>query len=171
VLNVVRGHRGAIRVASSPGSGTEFTVWLKRCDGQPARRVTSHEAHPAQASRGLALVVDDEPALRSTTRAGLESIGFDVVVAQDGEDALRRFDEHAEEVVLVLLDLTMPKLSGVEALRRLRERSSDLPVLCVSGYSPELVASEIYADPAARFLAKPYAFAELTAAIDALLGR
>ena len=170
VLNVVRGHRGAIRVASTPGSGSEFSVWLKRCDDQPARRVTSPEPRPARASRGLVLVVDDEPMLRSVAGESLQSIGFDVIVAQDGEDALQRFDEHAEELVLVLLDLTMPKLSGVEALRRLRERSAQLPVLCVSGYSSELVALEINSDPAARFLAKPYSFAELTAAIDALLG-
>jgi two-component system cell cycle sensor histidine kinase/response regulator CckA len=72
--------------------------------------------------------------------------------------------------VLVLLDLTMPKLSGVEALHRIRERDPRLPVLCVSGYSAELVASQIGADPAARFLAKPYSFEELSLAIYALLG-
>jgi CheY-like chemotaxis protein len=172
VLNVVRGHRGAIRVTSTPGSGSEFSVWLKRCDDPPARRVASPEPLRARASRsrGLVLVVDDEPLLRRVAQQGLQSIGFDVVVAQDGEDALQRFDENAEHLVLVLLDLTMPKLSGVEAFRRLRERSARLPVLCVSGYSAELVPLEINSDPAARFLAKPYSFQELTAAIDALLG-
>jgi nitrogen-specific signal transduction histidine kinase/CheY-like chemotaxis protein len=170
VLNVVRGHRGAIRVASTEGAGSEFSVWLKRSDAGPVRRAMSIKARPARQSRGLALVVDDEPMLRGAAREGLQSIGFDVVVAQDGEEALQRFDEYADKLVLVLLDLTMPKLGGAEVLRRMRERRQRLPVLCVSGYSTELAALEIDHDPAARFLAKPYSFKELTAAIDSLLG-
>jgi CheY-like chemotaxis protein len=170
VLNVVRGHRGAIRVASTEGGGSEFMVWLKRCEDRPVRRPTSAKPRAGRASRGLALVVDDEPMLRGAAREGLQSIGFDVVVAQDGEEALQRFAEYADELVLVLLDLTMPKLGGAEALRRMRERRPRLPVLCVSGYSSELAALEIDNDPAARFLAKPYSFRELTAAIDGLLG-
>jgi len=170
VLNVVRGHRGAIRVDSTPGAGTVFSVWLKRSDDQPARRAPAPEQPCASASRGLALVVDDEPLLRNAAREVLLSLGFQVVVAEDGERALQRFAEHGDQLVLILLDLTMPRLSGVEALRRIRERSPHLPVLCASGYSAELVGSEINADPAARFLAKPYSIAELSDAIDALLG-
>ena len=169
VLNVVRGHRGAIRVESAPGSGTAFSVWLKRCDEQPSQRVPAPERSSAPASRGLARVVDDEPMLRDAAREVLQMQGFRVVVAEDGERALQRFAEHADELTLVLLDLTMPKLSGVEALRRMRERSPSLPVICASGYSAELVASEIKVDPATRFLAKPYSLTELMAAIDALL--
>jgi two-component system cell cycle sensor histidine kinase/response regulator CckA len=170
VLNVVRGHRGAIRFTSTPGSGSEFSVWLKRSDDPPARSVTPSGPRSARTSRGLALVVDDEPMLRSAAAETLQVIGFDVIVAQDGEQALQRFAEHSDELALVLLDLTMPKLSGIEALRRLRERSAHLPVLCVSGYSAEFVALEISADPATRFLAKPYSIAEVTEAIDTLLG-
>jgi two-component system cell cycle sensor histidine kinase/response regulator CckA len=169
VLNVVRGHRGAIRVDSRLGAGTELTVWLKQGELQSSGRVASSTAGLARAARGLVLVADDEPTLRRVARVCLRRLGFDVVLAEDGEDALRQYEQHAGELVLVLLDLTMPKLSGVEALQRIREQDLRLPVLCVSGYSAELVASKIGTDPAASFLAKPYSFEELASAIDGLL--
>jgi two-component system, cell cycle sensor histidine kinase and response regulator CckA len=169
VLNVVRGHRGAIRVWSEPGAGTAFTVWLRRCDAAPALRSTPPQTSPAHESRGLVLVAEDEPMLRTLARERLLSLGFDAVVAEDGEHALQLFDEHADQLVLVVLDLTMPKLSGVEARRRIRERTARLPILCTSGYSAELVASELASDPATRFLAKPYSLTELTSVIDGLL--
>jgi PAS domain S-box-containing protein len=169
VLNVVRGHRGAIRVRSEPGAGTEFTVWLKRCDALPIARSRPPHTSQAREARGLVLVAEDEPMLRRLSRECLRSLGFDAIVAEDGERALQLFDQYAEQLVLVVLDLTMPKLSGIEARRRIRERTARLPILCTSGYSSELVASELASDPATGFLAKPYSLAELTAAIDALL--
>jgi CheY-like chemotaxis protein len=171
VLNVVRGHRGAIRVRSEPGAGTEFTVWLKRCDAQPMPHSRPPQTSKARESRGLVLVAEDEPMLRKLARELLGNLGFDAVVAEDGERALQLFDKYAEQLALVVMDLTMPKLSGVEARRRIRERTARLPILCTSGYNSELVASELASDPATGFLAKPYSMRELTAAIDGLLDR
>ncbi|HEX2678369.1 MAG TPA: ATP-binding protein [Polyangiales bacterium] len=169
VLNVVRGHHGAIFVQSEPGAGTEVVVWLERCAQATISQATAPAARPERSGRGTVLVVDDEPMLRTLASSALKALGFESITAADGEEALRLVAEHAPRLSLVLLDLTMPKLSGVETLRRMRESGQRVPVLCTSGYSAELVAADLARIPKTGFVAKPYSLAELSAAIDALI--
>jgi CheY-like chemotaxis protein len=118
--------------------------------------------------RGLVLVVDDEEWVRKTTRRMLERLGFDVIEAIDGEDALMRAASHHGEVRAVLLDITMPRLDGPQTLRELRHRSPQLPVVMMSGFA-EADLNNRGLELANGFLQKPFKVGTLRTTIRELL--
>src|SRR5256885_2204328 len=111
------------------------------------RPVTS----PAEESK-IILVVEDEEDLRNLARVILERHGFHILTAADGQEGIELFESHARRIELVLLDLTMPRLSGNEVLRRIRALTADVPVLLMSGF----VAEDVDPFPRTGFLAKPF---------------
>lgn len=113
--------------------------------------VENQSAHGAS-FEGVVLVVDDEPAVRTTLAMVLESFGLRVIAAQDGIEALERYQAHRGEISLVIMDVTMPRLGGVEATIRLREMDPSAKVILSSGFTNSMVAN---AEPDA-FLPKPY---------------
>ena len=160
VLGIVRGHKGAISVQSAVGTGTTFRVLL------PASTSTAgatEAATGAVLSRGIGLVllVDDEDAVRGLARRVLERGGYQVVEAATGEDALRALAEQGTSVRAVVLDLTMPGLSGEATLQRIRQAHPRLPVIVSSGYVPD----EEGTLAGVPFLAKPYRPSELVDAV------
>lgn len=167
VLGIVRGHRGAIEVTSEVGAGARFEVLIPS---------TTERAAPAkEAPRGSAwkgegtiVVADDQPAIRKTLGLLLASLGFTCVEASNGQRAIDLYREHRADVVLVLLDMTMPVLSGVEALRVLRSLDSSLPVILSTGYSEEDVTERAAGEPVV-FLQKPYQLEELEDALRTAL--
>ncbi len=169
VLGIVRGHGGAIRVESAPGKGTTFEVLLP-CSDQPA------SAPPLESrfdelwrGRGSVLIVDDEPAVREIAQRVLESAGFRVVTAQDGLSGVATFRQMAPEVSVVLLDLTMPRLGGVDTLRELRAIRADVPVVLTSGYEQLDVVNRFQGLERATFLQKPFQPRQLLAAARAVI--
>jgi two-component system, cell cycle sensor histidine kinase and response regulator CckA len=167
VLSIVRGHGGAIAVRSEPGRGSELTVYLPLSD-KPA---ISHVPAPApassvQARQRVVLVADDERMLRNVASEILASLGYEVLLAADGEEAIKVFDASAEQLTLLLLDLTMPKRSGIDVLRHLRTRGSTVPAICTSGFGAEDLRPQLASDPRTRFLAKPYSLSELSSLVE-----
>jgi signal transduction histidine kinase/CheY-like chemotaxis protein len=171
-LGIVRGHRGDIRVETEPGRGTRFVM---RFPVAPARRPhdTPSRSLTPVTQRGRVLVVDDDGVVRSVTTALLTRRGFDVTAVSSGREALTWLMVPPDDLRCVLLDLTMPGLTGVETLHQLREQeraegSAPRTVFLMSGYSEQEVAGSIGELGVAGFLQKPFTMADLDALLTAL---
>jgi CheY-like chemotaxis protein len=115
------------------------------------------------------LVVDDDAAVRSTTRRMLETFGFTVIEACDGQDGVERFDARASELAIVILDMTMPRLNGEEAFREIRRRRDDVPVILMSGYDEVESTRGFTSKGLAGFLQKPFSPTDLARKLRAAL--
>jgi two-component system cell cycle sensor histidine kinase/response regulator CckA len=170
VLGIVRAHRGALRVASQMGQGSTFRLLFPSAGRPEEARVTPAASSAARQGRGTILVVDDEPGVRHVARLILEKSGYTVLTAYDGEEAIRIFGANAGEVTAILLDMTMPVMSGEDALAGLRKIRPAVPVVLCSGYSETEVASRFANQALAGFLKKPYEPAELVDAVRRAIG-
>jgi PAS domain S-box-containing protein len=159
VQGIVRGHGGGIVLRTSLGAGTLLKVLLP-CSAEPATSVDRREPRTASEwhGHGLVMLVDDDARVRTVTALLLRDIGFEVLAMATGRDAVREFERRAEEVKVVVLDVTMPDLSGDQVLRELRRRRADVPVLLCSGYSEDEMRDRFSERDLACFLQKPYAF-------------
>jgi PAS domain S-box-containing protein len=160
VLGIVRNHGGAIGIDSKPGSGTAIRVWLPVPESPAAEAPSPARAAPPRTFAGQVLLVDDEPLVRDVLRRQLESLGFTVATAANGQEALERFGDRLAALSLVILDATMPVLGGKDTLRELKRRRPALPVILCSGYDQQTAASSdgLVAD---GYLKKPVPMASL----------
>ncbi len=161
VLGIVRAHGGAIRVYSEPGRGTTFKLLfpaLPVAEGVPVR---APAADAGWRGSGTVLVVDDEESIRALGQHILERLGFTVVTAADGREALHRYRELADASPIVLLDLTMPHLDGAATFRELRQLRPDVRVVLMSGYSEQAVEPQFAGKGLAGFIQKPFRLDEL----------
>jgi len=171
VLGIVRGHKGALKVYSEPGRGTTFKVLF------PAvleERVLAGRSQGMKTGgwkgAGTIWVGDDEESVRVMGTRMLERIGFEVLTAVDGREALDIYRARQEEIALVLLDLTMPDLDGEEAFRELRRIDPQVCVVMSSGYTESEIAPRFAGKRLSGFLQKPYTLDALTQCLRAALG-
>jgi signal transduction histidine kinase/CheY-like chemotaxis protein len=173
ILGIVRGHRGSIHLVSEPGKGAEFRILFPAAEGVVVA-IPAPPAAPAAPgaeqwrSSGFVLMVDDEPDVREVTEIMLQRFGFTVLTARDGREGVEVFRKFAPEIDLVLLDLTMPGMSGEEAFAEIQRLKPDQPVVLISGYNEEFVASRLAGRPA-TFLQKPFTDQELGETVRSLL--
>jgi PAS domain S-box-containing protein len=158
VLGIVRGHRGAIKVYSNPGQGTTFKVYFPVTKGQSLPRKLSSLFD----FRGSAtvLVVDDEEGVQRLASTTLERYGYEVLLASNGKQALDMVSAANGKISLVLLDMTMPVMSGEETLARLRILNPSVKVIASSGYN-EIEAMRRFGAGISAFLQKPYRATQL----------
>ena len=169
VQGIVRGHKGAIQVSSKPGKGTTFHV-LFPASGPAGPALRSEPATAIGRDSGTILIVDDDETIRVSARRMIESVGFSVLTASGGREAIQVFGKHQHEVRCVLLDLTMPDLDGAETLRELQYIRPDVRVVLSSGYSEEAATERFVGQGLAGFIQKPYQLDNLIAQIQGALG-
>ena len=135
--------------------------------GPPTRQDVAHDPGAAPVpARETILLVEDEPAVRQLFAHALARAGYRVYQARNGQEALKVFDEHGDAIDLLLTDIRMPYMGGIELAQHLRARRRTLKLLCVSGY-PGPVTSDLTSD----FLAKPFSRDDLLAKVREVLDR
>ncbi len=168
VYGTTQEHNGAITVNSEVGSGTVFRVYLPVI-AEMARSETQTEA--IVTGSGTLLVIDDEELIRFIAASLLKSLGYRVMVADNGLEGVNTFRENAWQVDLIILDMIMPVMGGREAFHRLREIRPDIPIVIASGFAKEDDMTELKKLGANGFLNKPFRKVELAAMIGKLIGQ
>ncbi|MBN2195440.1 MAG: response regulator [Polyangiaceae bacterium] len=170
VQGIVRAHSGAVEVHSQVGVGSTFKVLLPT-SAEVATRKRSPGGSSGWSGRGLVLLVDDEPIVRSIGVRILQRLGFEVVTAEDGVQALEVFDRNRDRIELVLLDMNMPNLGGEATFRELRARDPNVRVVLTSGYDETEAISQFGAQGLAAFLQKPFQLATIRSLLERVFAR
>jgi CheY-like chemotaxis protein len=160
VLGIVRGHKAALGVETAPQKGSTFKVLFPVAEGQAASLERPSEAKNLE-GHGTILVIDDEEGVRQTAKAALESYGYNVAVAANGKEGVNLFRELRHEIAAVLLDMTMPVMSGEEAFMWLQKIRQDVRVVLSSGYNEAEATRRFTGKGLAGFVQKPYTAARL----------
>ena len=165
-LGIIRGHRGLITVTSEPDRGTTFSLLLPAVTAaaSPATVASRTELPPSGRSETI-LFVDDEESIRFAIEVLLRQHGYEVQVAGDGQEALAAYDRLGAKVKLVLTDVMMPVMGGLDLIRHLRERNRDIPIIAASGMADNAAQSQLSAAGASEILSKPYSMETLLQAI------
>lgn len=155
VYGVVQQHGGTVHVDSEPGKGTTLKVYLPATD---TTTDTGNEESVASAAGGTEtiLLAEDEKMVRDFAVRILTDAGYSVVVASNGEEAVRLFDENSDKISLVLLDAVMPKLVGREAYRHIKEIDPETKVVFCTGYDPETAQVNAILGEDVRLVEKPF---------------
>lgn len=167
VYGIVKQSAGAVRVASTPGSGTTFTVYLPFMDVPVPAAVRPPKVDPPHTRKALILVVEDEDAVRALVKRGLQRKGHQVLEARNAGEAMLLAEQYAGRLDLVITDLVMPGLSGTELVKRLRALYPRVDALYMSGYSAEMLQEKGKFD--GHFIEKPFTPQQLSSCVAELL--
>ncbi len=169
VLGIVRGHRGALRLDSEPGKGTTMRVLFPFQALEDTQEAENDVAAENWQGSGKILIVDDEESVRTLGQRVLSRAGFETLLAEDGRKAIKIFKEHSDEISLVLLDMTMPYLNGLETYDQLRKVRKDIRTILCSGYNEQEIAGHELAEGLAGFIKKPFRVESLIETIREVL--
>ncbi|SCY48865.1 response regulator [Desulfoluna spongiiphila] len=172
VLGIIRQLRGTMTVDSTPGVGTHIRVLLpaslaavenrKQPEAPPTEK-------PIRQQGGLILIADDEEPVRKISQRMVEKLGFSVISAKDGREAVSLYKAHRQKIRCVILDMTMPGLSGSEALDQIRIVNPSAKAIIASGYGSAPSESDLAADDSCSYLQKPYQISELKQVLREML--
>jgi PAS domain S-box-containing protein len=168
VMGILKALGGSARVRSVPGRGTTVKAYFPIHEG--AKSGSSGEPRDAVPDetaprRNLVLIADDEAALLALSEHMVKQIGYEVVTAMDGEEAVAQFERHRERLHTILLDLTMPRMDGVEAAERILAQAPEARIVLCTGYSAENLAERLDPKRVAGVLLKPFTRDQLSQAI------
>jgi CheY-like chemotaxis protein len=167
VYGIVTDSAGAIDVASTPGRGSTFTIYLPRVEAPAALAEDPAAAPVARGSGERILVVDDEAALVAVTSEVLKHFGYEPVGCSDGDAALAAFEGGGIDAVIA--DEVMPGISGTQLARALRRRRADLPIVLVSGYTGPILSERALAAGVTEILKKPVQSRDIASALARVL--
>jgi len=162
-------HHGAIEVDSELGRGTTVTVYLPSAEApEPVKTATEAKATPATGEARI-LLVDDEGPIRLTVPEMLRARGFKVVTCEDGAEAVEYYRKSWQHIDLVILDMTMPVLSGRDAFAAMREINPEIKAILSTGYSLDSRAQEILDEGVLSFIQKPFHIDQLVETVTGVL--
>ena len=167
VLGIVQAHQGEIRLNPAGDKGTRVTISLPVAHGSIAAPLPKSRPYKLTVQGSLVLIVEDNAGVRQLMVNTLRQVGFNVITASDGQAAMEQFEKHCDELAMVFLDLDLPKKSGVECLRLMRESHPDLPVLIVTGKAGSF--EDGLEPPLPRVLNKPFLPMDLHGIVDEIL--
>ncbi|QXE91430.1 PAS domain S-box protein [Geomonas subterranea] len=165
VLGIIRGHKGAISVSSEPGRGTAFKVFLPASSKLNQHLDQQPRDTEGWRGKGTVLLVDDEQSVLDIGGEMLKELGFEVVTAVDGNEALELFKENPDRFSFIILDLTMPRLDGEQTYRELIQQKPDVKVIMSSGYNEQEINQRLGGKGLAGFVQKPYSLSMLRESI------
>ncbi|UFS71701.1 PAS domain S-box protein [Geomonas sp. RF6] len=171
VYGIVKQHSGFIIVSSTPGNGASFEVFLPAAENCVCTEQESAGDEAAAGGRETILLAEDDAAVRQLMSSILTSYGYRVIVAQDGSEAVRAFEEHGDEVQLLLFDMIMPQMNGKEACEQIRRMRHGVPVLYLSGYTMDYIRDRGDLADGAELLMKPVEPRELLKKVRGMLER
>ncbi len=170
VWGTVQEHHGTINVTSEPGRGTVFTVFLP-CSNAVVLPPQQQAVIGSRIGRGTVLVIDDEDVVRECTRLQLEHLGWTVLEARDGREGLDVFRREQRSITLVLVDMEMPRMRGIDCLRELRQLDPQVRAILCTGYARDATAAQLQAEGFRTQLLKPYNQEDLAKVLDDVIGR
>ncbi len=168
LMGILKSHGGSIKVYSEPGQGTSMKLFLPAVE-IPGAETPEERAPEGFQARGTVLIVDDEGPARAVACALAGTMGLQVVEAADGAEAVDLFRQRREELILVILDLTMPRMDGREAFRAMAAEDPTIPVLLTSGYNETFAVGDFTGGDLAGFLPKPYNRVQFETAVSLAL--
>ncbi len=169
VYNIVLQHGGFLNVYSEGGNGTKFSLYFPKYMEEEQDGTEKKEEAVEYRYEGLAMVVDDESIMRKVASAILGEMGFEVIIAEDGEEGFQRFLENKDKLQIVILDLMMPKKSGDDCLIEMKKHNTDIRVLLASGFKKDQRLKKIANYEYVHFIEKPYSFDQLSKAVKKLM--
>jgi len=170
VYNIVKQHKGFVKLYSEVGYGTTFSVYLPVLFN-PEVVEESQEENATRSGKGTVLVIDDEEIMRSLVKEMLEECGYSLLFAADGEEGLSIYQDNYADIDLILLDMIMPKKSGVETFHAIRQITPDAKIIVTSGFRQDERVEKLLAKGAAGFIQKPYTINKLSEIIYEAIGK
>jgi two-component system cell cycle sensor histidine kinase/response regulator CckA len=171
VYGIVSQHGGFLHVYSEVGMGTTFRVYLPVTPSAERTPASVEESRPARGGAETILIAEDHEGLRELARETLANLGYEILLASDGEEAVRVFQANRDRVDLLLLDVVLPKMNGPEAYARISAEKEDVPVIFATGYSPEMALLHDAQERGLTVLQKPYVPRELARRVRETLDR
>jgi len=169
VYGIIKQHGGSIDVESQEGDGTKFTLYLPEASAQKESSATTGDARLMRGNGEMVMVVEDDWGARDALKALLESQGYEVLTAVNGAEALRIYEIKAGQIDVVVSDVVMPGMGGVELFRALRETDSQIKILLITGHPLEGKDRQLLEQGQVKWLQKPFSVQEFSAVLRGLL--
>jgi len=169
VYNIIKQHNGFVNIYSEVGKGSKFSLYFPKINDLQINDTENNQKDIDFSCSGYALVVDDELIMRKVASEILSEMGFNILVAKDGDEGIEMFIENQDRIKFVILDLMMPKKSGDKVLDEIKKHNSEVVVLLTSGFKKDERLKKALSYNNVSFIEKPYSFTQLTDAVKNLI--